>query len=127
MATEYFKAAPLFFHSGASDYAVNKLAPFLAKETSGALQVLAYRQLSAVITTGTTLDLSMFASVAGLFVQNLDTTNFVEVRWTDQATANKQKLIAGAWMFVPLCTVASDVTIIGDTATCLCDVLIVGL
>lgn len=127
MSTKYFKAQPNFVFSDTSDYAINLLGAFDEKTQSGTLKTYELRQVSAVITTGTTIDLGLFTTVTGLFVQNLDTTNFVEVRYTDQSNTNKQKLAAGDWMWVPIVGgLSADLVIIADTAACLCDVLIVG-
>lgn len=69
-------------------------------------------------TAGTTLDLSMFTTVTGVLVVNLDTTNYIDVDWTYSATASKAKALANDFIKIGAVTVANDLLLTANTATC---------
>ena len=86
-------------------------------------EILIDAEVSAVITTGTAITTSGYTTLTGMFIRNEDDTNFVTVTFdsaANGATPNIVMLLPGQWMFIPDITLASDVTIIADTAACWC-------
>lgn len=122
----YAKITSIFTVSPTSDYATN-LTPSNDYDSviSAAATKWETRTVSAA-TTGTTVELGTYSSVLGFRVKNTDSTNYVAVTWTNNGTANSQRLIAGQEMFVPGCTVANDIVLTANTAACVCEVQIVG-
>lgn len=124
--TYYTQAVLQFVTSENSDYTSPAMynTPFSYTTTAPA-QFVTYTK--ACTTSGTTIELSNFASVLGVVVRNKDTANYVDVAWTYSATASKAKVPAGAWMFIPTpVTIANDLTITANTATVDCDLIIIG-
>lgn len=93
--------------------------------TTSATQFVTYTKTCT--TSGTTIELSNFATLLGVIVRNLSTSNYVDVAWTYSATASKARVPAGAWMFIPTgITVANDLVITANTASVDCDITLIG-
>jgi hypothetical protein len=91
----------------------------------------AYTQkIEAVITTGTTITVSQFASLTLFALKNLDpaTGNKVTVTWTDQdANSNTQKVPPGGILVIPdVDPTAANIVITAATAPVLCKVCMFG-
>ena len=126
VTTYYTKAVLQFITSENSDYTSPAMynTPFVYTTTTPA-QFVTYSK--ACTTSGTTIELSNFASVLGIVVRNKDTTNYVDVAWTYSATASKCRVPAGGWMFIPTpATISADLVITANTATVDCDIIIAG-
>lgn len=122
----YAKITTNFRVSSTSDYTDN-LIP--SNDYDSVISVVAVKwevKTVSAATTGTTVELGTYSSVLGFRVKNTDATNYVAVTWTNNGTANSQRLIAGQEMFVPGCTVANDIVLTANTAACVCEVQIVG-
>lgn len=83
--------------------------------------------LECDITTGTTLDISILASVNYAIVKNEDDGNFATVTW-DNANGDTQTQVIAAGKFTVICDLDPSATfkIVADTAAVLCDILIDG-
>lgn len=123
--SDYFKGMFRFLYSANSDYSDPRVD---TKTLESTLTPNAYRHMVvSCLVAGTTLELGEFTTtVDTIFVRNLDATYFVELRWTSQSTANKQKLPAGKCFYIPAATAANDLVIAADTAAVDCEVFIVG-
>lgn len=85
-----------------------------------------------VTTGGVTIHLDGWNSILSLMLANRDPLNFVELIWTytdatPTAHINKIKLYAGASAVIPgPVTLASNLLLTADTASCLVDYSIIG-
>ena len=80
-----------------------------------------------VATAGTTLEgVSTLATSACLVLKNLDTSNYVQVAWTDiSTTACVARVPAGGILAVPLLNPGTDPVVTANGAACYCKFVIV--
>lgn len=118
---DYSRLRLVYEKSTASDY--SKPDSHYVSDEFTPTQHLVERVISAAV-AGTTIDLGHLTSMSVVVINNLDTTNFVSVGWTDTAAnANTQKLPAGTVMVIPdLDPTAADLVLTADTGACLCAV-----
>lgn len=88
-----------------------------------------FKQSKLSIATGaaTTVPTSEFTVVQEVYVQNLDTTNYIIVSGTDVDLANTYsfRLLAGEWIKLVRCSL-SGVLVQANTAACVVEVIIIG-
>ena len=125
---DYARAELHLLYGTVSDFSDRLLDRYWSKSYTTPTKAFPLYGLSAAITTGTTVDFGglNLTTVTSMAVKNLDSSNFVEVQWTDQSTANKVKLTAGEFMRVPLATISADLVLVADTEPCLCDIILFG-
>src|SRR3990172_2212084 len=121
--SDYAKIQVTGLYSEASDYsepiAHTRSGPYSATPSYHRHDVIRAQ------VAGTTVELGTFDTpVTGCAIYNKDATNFVEVRWTSQSTANKQKLLAGSWFVCSDVTVSADIALVADTADVDCEVFL---
>lgn len=123
----YSKLKVYAVSSSSSDYS-SPIVSLLVDDYTMTTATMHYEALglSAVITTGITIDCGAFTTAILVVVKNSDTSNFVEARWTSRSTANKQKILPRGIFVCTDLTSSADLVLIGDTGTCLCDVHIFG-
>lgn len=78
------------------------------------------------LTTGTTVELGNYTSVTVILVENTDATNFVVATHTYAAASAAVYIPAGGFIAIYSPTVANDLLLTADTATCTCKVWIAG-
>lgn len=127
--TDYAKFEIQFTYSGSSDYTSPLSDPpaFLSEGTP----TKRYENRVQATTGGITIDLGLFSAIDELFVKNLDATNYVAAVWRtgDGSTNDQSKRIpAGRVLLLPGTdfTLASDLTLTANGASCYCDVIITG-
>ncbi len=83
--------------------------------------------LECETTPGSVIDATHFASVNYVIIRNIDSANFVTVEW-DNAAATTQTQVIAAGKFIVLSDVdpSASLTVVADTAACLCEILIDG-
>lgn len=86
-----------------------------------------HRRITAATGAGSTLTLSDFTTILGLFVKNHDSTNFVTGTYRelgDAAAANRTfKLSAGQWLKLVNVSPGTVLTLAADTAAVKCEVI----
>lgn len=124
--TDYAKFISRFIYSKNSDYSDPNI------DTKSVITALTpdeweYREIQAD-TGGNTVDLGHFATVTGIFVANLDATNFVDVQFSSDTDANTVKVNALGHITLANIdvTIADDLILTADTAACECLVAICG-
>jgi len=77
-------------------------------------------------TGGVTVELGLFATVDKVLIVNEDTTNYVVATWTNNATANSQRILAGEFLGFGGLTIANDLVLTANTAAVQCRVIVTG-
>jgi hypothetical protein len=124
MATaKYSRLRTVLEVSEHSDYSKAQVYQFEATaQTSTKVSVL---NVDAV--TGTlTVDLGGFSSLIDVMVRNTDPTNFITVTYSYNGNSESTRCLAGNWVKLSFITAASDLLLTADTATCNCDVWLLG-
>jgi hypothetical protein len=79
-----------------------------------------------VVVGGTTVELGNYTTVTVCVVENVDTTNFVEITHTYDGTSVVTYLPPGAFTMIYNPTAANDLVLTADTATCVCRIWVAG-
>ena len=127
--TDYAKFETSFAYSTQSDYG----RPMATKSYSLELTPSEFvtRRFTAAITGGTDVWTvaapSQFTSITGLLIKNLDSTNFVTVKW-DNAAGDTIPLVllAGGWNFITDIDPTALFNVTADTATVAIELYITG-
>jgi len=86
------------------------------------------RTVEAALTPGTPIQISHIGTITLLAIQNTDDTNYVTASWKDASgSTNTVRVAAGSGLLVTTDVDPTvDVTLVADTAVCVCKVLILG-
>jgi hypothetical protein len=78
--TDYGKIVARILYSENSDFSSPLIDTGMLSDTVSSEESLYIPRIN-VSTSGTTIDLSNFTTIQGIFIQNLDPTNFVDISW----------------------------------------------
>lgn len=130
MAKKYVRLKPWLEVSSSADLVPNELGDSMAALTADTLAGVTKTVHPLNIfaqTGGSTVPPASLTTVDYFIVHNEDTSNFVTVVWTDEASnANTQKVKAGKFLVIPGVDDSQTWTITADTADVQCTVYLVG-
>ncbi len=87
-----------------------------------------YQRLVAPVGSSVTVDLEEFTVITELYAWNLDAINYLTFNYTCLSTnsAQVEKILPGQWIKLTDVKVTGSITPVANTATCVCEVWIVG-